>query len=146
MESLFFELGANSSRPTSREKPSRFQQKESFYRTFWQNFTVKCVQIRSFFFGPYFLAVGLNTERYEVSLRIHSECGKIWTRKNSVFGHFLCSASSGDMVWKKVSMLLYKIIFFWLFSIFILGIYPSPPTHPHPASTSPTCFMVSPSV
>ena len=47
---------------------------------------------------------------------------------------------------KKVSMLLYKIIFFWLFSIFILGIYPSPPTHPHPASTSPTCFMVSPSV
>ena len=29
-----------------------------------------------------------NTERYGVSLRIQSECGKIWTRKSSVFGHF----------------------------------------------------------
>ena len=27
--------------------------------------------------GPYFLAFRLNTERYEVSLRIQSECGKI---------------------------------------------------------------------
>ena len=27
-------------------------------------------------------------ERYEVSLRIQSDCGKIRTRKNSVFGHF----------------------------------------------------------
>ena len=33
------------------------------------------------FSGPYFLAYG-------VSLRIQSECGKIRTRKNSVFGHF----------------------------------------------------------
>ena len=46
------------------------------------------------FFGPYFLAFGLNTERYEVSLRIQSECGKIRTRKNSVFGHISHSASS----------------------------------------------------
>ena len=38
--------------------------------------------------GPYFPAFGLNTERYEVSLRIQSECGKIWTRNNYVFGHF----------------------------------------------------------
>ena len=30
--------------------------------------------------GPYFPAFGLNTERYFVSLRIQSECGKIWTR------------------------------------------------------------------
>ena len=37
---------------------------------------------------PYFLAFGLNTERYRVSLRIQSEYGKIRTRKNSVFGHF----------------------------------------------------------
>ena len=34
------------------------------------------------FSGPYFPAFGLNTERYSVSLRIRSECEKIWTRKN----------------------------------------------------------------
>ena len=38
--------------------------------------------------GPYFPAFGLNTEKYLVSLRIQSECGKIRTRNNSVFGHF----------------------------------------------------------
>ena len=38
--------------------------------------------------GPYFPAFGLNTERYEVSLCIQSECGKIRTRNNSVFRHF----------------------------------------------------------
>ena len=40
------------------------------------------------FSGPYFPAFGLNTERYSVSLRIQSKCGKIRTRKNSVFGDF----------------------------------------------------------
>ena len=40
------------------------------------------------FSGPYFPAFGLNTERYEVSLRIQSERGKLRTRKNSVFGNF----------------------------------------------------------
>ena len=40
------------------------------------------------FSGPYFPAFGLNTEKYEVSLRIQSECGKARTRKNSAFGHF----------------------------------------------------------
>ena len=40
------------------------------------------------FSGPYFPAFGLNTERYSVSLRIQSECGRIRSRKNSVFGHF----------------------------------------------------------
>ena len=40
---------------------------------------VKSVCIRSYS-GPYFPAYGPNTERYGVSLRIHSECGKIWTR------------------------------------------------------------------
>ena len=47
---------------------------------------VKIVQIRSFS-GPYFPTFGLNRERYEVSLCIQSECGKIRTRKHSVFGH-----------------------------------------------------------
>ena len=41
---------------------------------------VKSVRIRSFS-SPYFPAFGLNTERYGVSLRIQSECGKIRTRK-----------------------------------------------------------------
>ena len=44
------------------------------------------------FFGPYFPTFALNTER-EVSLRIQPKCGKIRTRKNSVFGH-----SSGSMM------------------------------------------------
>ena len=33
------------------------------------------------FFGPHFLAFGLNTERYGISLCIQSECGKSQTRK-----------------------------------------------------------------
>ena len=40
------------------------------------------------FSGLYFPAFGLNTERFSLSLRIQSECGKIRTRKKSVFGHF----------------------------------------------------------
>ena len=40
------------------------------------------------FSGPYFAAVGLNTERYRVSLRIQPERRKLLTRKNSVFGPF----------------------------------------------------------
>ena len=40
---------------------------------------VKIVHIRSYS-GPYFPAFGLNTtERYGVSLRIRSKCGKMWT-------------------------------------------------------------------
>ena len=38
--------------------------------------------------GPYCPAFRLNMERYEASLRILSECGKIQTRNDSVFGHF----------------------------------------------------------
>ena len=44
-----------------------------------QHHCVKSVRIRSYS-DPYFPAFGLNTERYFVSLRIQSECGKIWTR------------------------------------------------------------------
>ena len=40
------------------------------------------------FSGPYFPTSGLNTERYSVTLRIQSECGKTRTRKTSVFAHF----------------------------------------------------------
>ena len=45
---------------------------------------VKSVQIRSFFWSVFSL---IRTEYGEI-LRIQSECRKIWTRKNSVFGHF----------------------------------------------------------
>ena len=53
---------------------------------------MKTVQI--LFSGPYFPAFGLNTERYGESLRIQSECGKIRTRRNSVFGHVSRSVST----------------------------------------------------
>ena len=39
----------------------------------------KCVHTRSYS-GPHFPAFELNTERYSVSLRIQSECGKMRTR------------------------------------------------------------------
>ena len=56
-------------------------------------FLLHCVkQIRSFFWS-YFPALGLNMERYFVSLRIQAECWKMRTRKDSVFGHCSRSAS-----------------------------------------------------
>ena len=48
---------------------------------------VKSVRRRSFFWSV-FPTFGLNTERYSVTLRIQSECGKTRTRKTSVFAHF----------------------------------------------------------
>ena len=50
-----------------------------FGKSFRGSHCVKSVRIRSYS-GPYFPAFGLNTERYSVSLRTQSECGKIWTR------------------------------------------------------------------
>ena len=41
---------------------------------------MKSVRIQSCS-GPHFLAFGLNTERYEVYLRIQSECGKKQTKE-----------------------------------------------------------------
>ena len=41
--------------------------------------------------GPYFPVFGLKTEIYFVNVRIQCKYGKIRTRKNSVFGHFLQS-------------------------------------------------------
>ena len=54
-------------------------------------YCVKKVLIQSFS-GPYFPVFGLNTDIYFVNLCIRFEYGKIRTRKNSVFGHFSCSA------------------------------------------------------
>ena len=61
-----------------------------------------------FFSGPYFPAFGLNTERYGVSLCIQSECGKIRTRKNSVFGHF-----SGSSIFTK-GLIIDVLTGFWI--------------------------------
>ena len=58
---------------------------------------MKCVCIWSFS-GPYFLAFGLNTKRYTVSIFIHSECGKIRTRKTSNTDAFYVSYFSRVLV------------------------------------------------
>ena len=58
---------------------------------------MKSVQIRNFFLVRIFPAFGLNTEIYEVSLRIQSECGKIQTRKNSIFEHILHSVTQAKL-------------------------------------------------
>ena len=50
--------------------------------------TVRKVSKYGVISGPYFPVLGLNTEKYFVSLCIQSECGKIRTRNNSVFEHF----------------------------------------------------------
>ena len=58
---------------------------------------LKGVQTRSFFWAVFsriqteYGEIGLNTERYGVTLRIQSECRKIQPKKNSISGHFLCS-------------------------------------------------------
>ena len=69
-------------------------------RKFWQNEqeTNTALNVSKYvtFSGPYFPVFGLNTERYGVSVRIQSECGKKRTRKTSVFGHFSRSRSDWD--------------------------------------------------
>ena len=69
-----------------------------FFGTFlWilRIFSVKNVQLWSFF-CPVFPVFGLNTEIYGVNLRTQSECRKIRTWKNSVFGHFSCSIHTAN--------------------------------------------------
>ena len=55
----------------------------------WHYHCAKSVQIQSYFWSVF---SRIRTD-YFVSLRIQSECGKIWTRNNSVFGHFTSSVS-----------------------------------------------------
>ena len=47
-----------------------------------QNHCVRSVHILNFY-GRYFPAFGLNTERYSISLRIQCKCGKMQTRKTA---------------------------------------------------------------
>ena len=65
----------------------------------WQVFTAWKVSKYGVFSGPYFPAFGLNAEKYGVSLRIQSECGKIQARKNSVFEHFSRYVFMGNLIW-----------------------------------------------
>ena len=68
------------------------------------------------FSGPYFPVFGLSTERYSVSLRIQSECEKIRTRKNSLFGHFSRSGNKRSNIEMKAnSALILKNSFVELF-------------------------------
>ena len=55
-------------------------QNSEYTSEYHQDHCVKSVRIRSFS-GPYFPAFGLNTGRYEASLRIRCWCGKIGTWK-----------------------------------------------------------------
>ena len=54
---------------------------------------VESVLIRSYS-GPHFSAFGLNTQKYSISLRIQSECGKMRTRITPTTDtfHALCSS------------------------------------------------------
>ena len=67
---------------------SVWEKKTESWRKLLQEYILWNVSKYGVFSVPYFPAFGLNTERYAVSLRIQSECGKIRTRKNSLFGHF----------------------------------------------------------
>ena len=74
------------------------------------------------FSGPYFPVFGINTERYTLSVRIQSECGKIGTRKNSVF--WLISRSEGknksNIVSGKFTVNSSKYLMMSFYSVFIL--------------------------
>ena len=64
-----------------------------FLGTFSSAHCVKIVRIRRYS-GPYFPAFKLNTQRYGVSLRIQSECGKMLNRVTSNTSTFHAVANS----------------------------------------------------
>ena len=67
------------------------------------NHYVKSVRIRSFS-GPYLPALELEylSIKYEVSLHIQSECGKIRTRKTPYLGRFHTVTYQGTYVSRKM--------------------------------------------
>ena len=75
------------------------------------------------FSGPYFPAFELNTERYEVSLLIQSECGKIRTRKYSVFGYFSHSVFCCMKAWINIFLVLQILIVIIQTKIFPADVY-----------------------
>ena len=92
------------------DEDSDMEKKVNKYFTAWK------VSKYRVFSGPYFPAFRLNTERFSVSLRIQSECGKTQTRQNSVFGHFSRSAYLG-----KVELCIRYLSGFAVFFSFFLG-------------------------
>ena len=71
---------------------------------------VKSVQIR-IFSGPHFPTFGLNTERYEVSLRVQSECGKYGPEKTpylDTFHKVIVSSINGMHLLLKLALSMNK--------------------------------------
>ena len=68
-----------------------------FYIVFFESHTALKVSKHVVFSDPYFPAFELNTDRYEVSLRIQSKCETMWTRQSSVFGQISHNDSDSDL-------------------------------------------------
>ena len=73
----------------------------------WLNL-LHCVKLSKYrvFSGPYFPAFRLNTDIYGVNLRIQPKCGKILTKKNSIFGHFSRSVQQDSCALKLQTLIL----------------------------------------
>ena len=67
------------------------------------------VQIRSFSWSVFSRIRTEYGERYEVSLRIQSECWKIRTRKNSVFGHISQSQNLNFILIHLIPLFIFYI-------------------------------------
>ena len=91
---------------------------------------VKCVQKRSFFSSVF---SRIRTE-YGVSLCIQSECGKIRTRKNSVFGHFSRSVRlpnltkyslsiNKEAIWRNQALINFKKLILDFIYLFFNSVY-----------------------
>ena len=78
------------------------------------------VQIRSFFWSVFSRIRTEYRKRYFASLRIHSECGKIRTRKNYVFGHISHSVQSKQYFFNVPECL--SVISFSIISNFFLSL------------------------
>ena len=79
--------------------------------------TAQSVRIQSYS-APYFFAFGLNTERYEVSVRVQSKCGKMWTRitpDKDTFHVVQCFHIRPVVATKSPCMLFYKETYLGLF-------------------------------
>ena len=84
-----------------------------------------------------FPAFGLNTERYGVYLLIQFKCGKILTRKTSVFGHFSRSVNSVIHYQSKKQLLRNQTLHIGHWSHSSIGSY-SPSHEPQWLWSAPT--------
>ena len=81
---------------------------------------MKSVRIWSYS-GQYFPAFGQNTERYSVSLRIQSECGKIWTiiTPNTDTFYAMLSTLVSHIFWVIPSQIIKFKKLFWEIKSFV---------------------------